>query len=84
VRAKQRNVGGDEAVEKVAGVSAADLDYAPVGKKGCFHKEFSGKVLGETQVPDITRQRKTLRYCEQGLRGITFVKRTLRIYESTS
>ena len=32
------DVGGDEAVEEVAGVLAADLDHAPVGKKRCFHK----------------------------------------------
>ena len=34
---QQRHVGGDEAVEKVAGILAADLDHAPVGKKRCFH-----------------------------------------------
>ena len=77
-RAKQRHVGGDKAVEKVAGVGAADLDHAPVGKKRCFHKEFSGKVvfevLGERQAPDITWQRKTLRYCGQGPRDIRFRK----------
>ena len=66
---QQRHVRGDKAVEKVARAFAADLDHAPVGEKRCFHKEFSGKVLGETQVPDITWQRKTLRYCEQGPRG---------------
>jgi hypothetical protein len=31
------DVAGDEAVEKVAGVLAADLHYAPIGKKSCFH-----------------------------------------------
>src|SRR6266446_106044 len=76
--AKRRNVRGDEAVEKVAGVNAADLDHAPVGKKRCFHKVFSGKVLlevvGETQLPDIPWQRKPLRYREQGPRDIRFRK----------
>ncbi len=81
--AKQRNVCRDEAVEKVARIIAADLDHAPVGKKRCFHKEFSGKVLGETQVPDITRQPKTLRYWEQGPATSSSVKRALRIHEST-
>src|SRR5260370_2739290 len=81
-REKQRHVRGDEAVEKVARVLAADLDHAPVWKKRCFHKELAGKVLGETQVPDITWQRKTLRYREQGPRDIGFVKWALRIYES--
>ena len=36
-RPQQRDVGGDEAVEEVAGILAADLDHAPVGKKRCFH-----------------------------------------------
>ena len=80
--AKQRNVRRDEAIEKVAGLDAADLDDAPVGKKRCFHKEFSGKVLfevvvevvGKTQVADTTPQRKTLRYWEQGPYGIRFRK----------
>ena len=34
---QQRNVCGDEAVEEVAGILAADLDHAPVWKKRCFH-----------------------------------------------
>ena len=66
---QQRHVGGDEAVEKVAGVLAADLDHAPVGKKRCFHV---GKVLfepGKCRLSDITRQRKTLRCPEQGPRA---------------
>ena len=33
------DVGGDEAVEEVAGILAADLDHAPIGKKRCFHAE---------------------------------------------
>ena len=37
-RPQQRDIRGDEAVEKAAGVLAADLDHAPVGKKRCFHK----------------------------------------------
>src|ERR1700694_5454140 len=65
-RAKQRRIRGDEAVGKVAGILAADLDHAPVGKKRCLHKEFSEKVVGDAQVPDITRQPKTLRYWAQG------------------
>ena len=34
---QQRDVCGDEAVEEVAGILAADLDHAPVRKKRCFH-----------------------------------------------
>ena len=37
---QQRRIRGDEAVEKVAGILAADLDHAPVGKKRCFHAEI--------------------------------------------
>src|SRR5260221_183789 len=37
IRAQLRYVGGDQAIEKVAGVLAADLDHAPVWKKRCFH-----------------------------------------------
>jgi len=33
-----RNVGGDEAVEKIPRILARDLDHAPVGKKRCFHQ----------------------------------------------
>ena len=36
-RPQQRDVCGDEAIEEVAGILAADLDHAPVGKKRCFH-----------------------------------------------
>ena len=36
-RADQRHVGRHQAVEKIAGVLAADLDHAPIGKKRCFH-----------------------------------------------
>ena len=36
-------------LRKSRGIVAADLDHAPVGKKRCFHKEFSAKVPGETQ-----------------------------------
>ena len=42
---QQRHVRGDQAVEKVAGVVAADLDHAPVGKKRCFHAEISCDML---------------------------------------
>ena len=35
---QQRDICGDEAVEEVAGILAADLDHAPVRKKRCFHK----------------------------------------------
>ena len=34
---QQRDVCGDEAIEEVAGILAADLDHAPVRKKRCFH-----------------------------------------------
>jgi hypothetical protein len=96
---RPRNVCRDEAIEKVAGLDAADLDHAAVGKKRCLHKEFSDKVLldarlevllevlfevlGETPAPDITWQRKTLRYREQGPRDIGSVKRAPRTHEST-
>ena len=43
--AQQRRVCGDEAIEKVAGVLAADLDHAPVGKKRCFHAKISCDML---------------------------------------
>ena len=42
---KQRHVCGDEAVEKVARVLAADLDHAPIGKKRCFHAKVSCDLL---------------------------------------
>ncbi|MHC2508316.1 hypothetical protein ACVII1_003554 [Bradyrhizobium elkanii] len=38
-RAQLGDVGGDEAVEEVAGVLAGDLDYAPIWKKRCFHSQ---------------------------------------------
>jgi len=56
-RLDQADIGGDEAIEKIARGLAADLDHAPVGEKRCFHMKFSG----ETRVLDITPQRKPLK-----------------------
>ena len=37
--ADQLDLSRDEAIEEIAGVLAADLDHAPIGKKRCFHAE---------------------------------------------
>jgi hypothetical protein len=47
-RPQQRHIRRDEAVEKVAGIGAADLDHAPVGKKRCFHAKISCECCSGT------------------------------------
>ena len=44
-RSNEVDIGGDEAVEKIARALAADLDHTPVGKKRCFHVKISCDML---------------------------------------
>ena len=42
---EQRHIGCHQAVEKLAGSFAANLDHAPVGEERCFHAKISCDML---------------------------------------
>ena len=79
----QLDIRGDEAVEEVACVLAADLDHAPVGEKRCFHAKISCDMLpwnvsrqvindktraGPLGLPPLARRRLNTRNDEPNLR----------------
>jgi hypothetical protein len=52
-------IGGDEAVEKVAGILAADFDHAPIDEKCRFHGILEWRILEALTGRSFAKNRAT-------------------------